>query len=802
MASNHHHLNNIEESDLKLFVQYITRSYKLFIISIVVALGLAYLVNSFVIPKYKISSSLLITEENGSNNSNVNEFLNSNLFGINKNIQNELWLLKSAPIIDQTIKNLNLSVNYYKKKGLLQQDVDVYGNVPFQVLLVPNHVQPVGVSFDITIQDNNNFKLVAKGKNVSLIDINTGDVESVKKKWDLQRKDRFGKMIESPDFAFVVILKPDAKLDLKHANKFSFSFKDAVSLVGDIQKQLEYTVVDRMATVIEITYKSTSIKKGKDIVNAVMNAYSQQNLDQKNHIADVTIDYIEKQLDEISDSLNITEEHLQHFLSSKHIVNVTEQGNSITTQYMDLQNQLAELMTRKRYYNYVADYLANNEDFSNMIVPASMGIPDQLLNNLMSDLISAQTEKSNLVQSDQEFNPLVQKLAVKIENIKATISNNISAVRKTLDISVDEMNKRIRQIEANISRLPMTQRQLGGIERKYKLNDAIYNYLLEKRAEAKITLASNIPNNIIIEPARMVGSHPVSPNKQLNYTIALLLGLVIPLGYLALKNTLNNKVDSQDTIESLTSAPVFGKIIHNRKKSPNGLYATPSSLVTESFRALRTNIEYQFRDIPSKVIMITSSIEGEGKSFTALNLAVSYAQLGCRTVLINFDLRKSSSYFNHEENNHKGIYSWYADGVGLDDIIQHSPCENLDYIQSGELAPDPAKLISLNNTESLMNQLKSRYNCIILDTSPFAQVSDAYLLMDYADVKIVVARYNYSIKKVFAFVMKDLKQKNIRNVGIVMNDNCVYSDQYGYGYGYNRQNVKRTKISKYLSWVN
>jgi len=575
-----------------------------------------------------------------------------------------------------------------------------------------------------------------------------------------------------------------------------------VSLADEMQKQLEYTVVDKMATVIEISYKSTSIKKGKDIVNTIMKAYSQQNLDQKNHIADVTIEYIEKQLNEISDSLNITEENLQHFLSSKHIVNVAEQGNTITTQYLDLQNQLAELMTRKRYYSYVADYLTNNEDFSNMIVPSSMGIPDQLLNSLMTDLISAQTEKSNLVQSDQEFNPLVQKLTVRIENIKSTISNNISAVRKTLDISIEEMHKRINQLEANISRLPITQRQLGGIQRKYKLNDAIYNYLLEKRAEAKITLASNVPNNIVINPARLIGNRPVSPNKQLNYTIALLLGLIIPLAYLAIKNTLNNKIDSQDAIENLASAQIFGKIIHNNKKPINGFYSPPSTLVTESFRALRTNLEYQFRDISNKVIIITSSIEGEGKSFISLNLAHSYAQLGCRTLLINFDLRKKSSYFNHEENNHTGIYSWYAEDAGLEDIIQHSPYDNLDYIQSGELAPDPAKLMSLNNTESLLAHLKTKYNCIILDTSPFAQVSDAYLLMDYADIKIVVARYNYSLKKVFAFVMKDLKQKNIRNIGVVMNDNGVYSDQYGYGYGYNRPNVLRARIKKYLSWAN
>jgi capsular exopolysaccharide synthesis family protein len=801
MASNHHPVSNLNDSDLQLFVQSVIRNYKLFLISLGIILGLTYFITLGMTPKYKISSSLMITEETRNGSQNVSEFLNSNLFGVNKNLQNELWLLKSAPIIDETIKNLNLTVNYYQRNGLIQRDM--YGVVPFQVLLVPNHIQPVGVRFEITLLDNENFTVEAKGKNVAFVDFNTSELEFEKKRWSFKRNEKFGNLIETPECAFVVSLNQEAEIDSQADNQYNFVFSDAVSLIGSIRKQLEFKVVDKLATVIEITYKSASVKKGKDVVNEIMNVYSLQNLEQKNHIAGITIEYIEKQLNEISDSLNITEENLQRFLSSKHLLNVNEQASSVSTQYLDLQNQLAELTTRRRYYGYVADYLNTNEDFSNMIVPASMGIPDQLLNNLMSELISAQTERSNLIQSDQEFNPLVQKLNVRIENIKGTIVKNITAVRKTLDISVDEMNNRVRQLETTISRIPVTQRQLGGIERKYKLNDAIYNYLLEKRAEAKITLASNIPDNIIIEPARMVGRHPVSPNMQLNYMIALIIGLAIPFGYLTFKNTLNSKLDSQDVVESLTSAPVIGKIMHNKHKTQNGLYEMPSAIVQESFRALRTNLEYQFKEMPQKVIMVTSSIEGEGKSFTALNLAISYAQLGNKTLLMNFDLRKSTPFFSHDEDISKGIFSWYAEHVGVNEIIQQSPYENLDFIQTGCLAPDPAKLISLNNTEVLLNQLKTIYRCIILDTSPFAQVSDAYLLMDYADIKIVVARYNYSIKKVFAFVMKDLKQKNVSNVCVVMNDNNVYFDQYGYGYGYNNnKSKKRIIIRKYFDVVN
>ncbi len=287
----------------------------------------------------------------------------------------------------------------------------------------------------------------------------------------------------------------------------------------------------------KITIKSESPLKGIDIVNELMNVYSEQNLEQKNHLATITIGYIEKQLNEISDSLSLAEDNLQNFRSSNQVLDVSNQSTSISAQYLDLQNQLAELVSRKRYFDYVSDLL-KNDNFSNMMLPASIGISDQLLNNLMTELLTAQAQRSNLIENKQERNPLVQKLGIQIENLKKTISENISAFGNTTSISIDEMNKRIRKIEAEINRLPATQRQLGTIERKYRLNDAIYNYLLEKHAEAKITKASNLPDDIIIEPAKMMGSGPISPNKPRNYLVAIFLGLALPFGFLMIKERL------------------------------------------------------------------------------------------------------------------------------------------------------------------------------------------------------------------------------------------------------------------------
>jgi tyrosine-protein kinase Etk/Wzc len=783
-------LNLQEENDLKKIAELIIRNYKLFIAGIIVALGLAYLVNRFSIPSYKISSSVLIKEDkNQSGRSDANNYLNSSLFSMNQNFQNELWVLKSSPVFEQTIKNLDLSVSYFRKKGF--QYLDAYKNAPFHIVFGRDHVQPINVRFYISFMNNEYFELRAESGKTSFYNFEKNEITYKKDSWSFLKNGKIGELIETNDLSFTVELDSNKKLDEKVS--YGFEFNDIPSLVTGFKNEFKFVSTDKLSTVVEISLKNESLIKGIDLVNELMRVSSIQNLDRKNHLATITIDYIEKQLNEISDSLNQTENNLQRFRSSNQLLNINEQANSISTQYTDLQNQLAALVARKKYYDYVSGYLSKNDNFSNMIVPASIGIPDPLLNSLMSELIAAQAQRSNLINSNQEKNPLVQKLSIQIENIKKTISENISAAGRTTGISIDEMNKRIKKTENEINRLPATQRQLGNIERKYRLNDAIYNYMLEKRAEAKITKASNLPDDIIIEPAKMVGFGPISPKKGINYLIAFILGMVVPFGYLMMRSALNNKVETQEDIEQLTEVPILGKILHNKHKTSNVMFEFPKSNIAESYRALRTNLDFYVRGGQKKVIMVTSSMEGEGKSFIAQNIAMSYAQLGLRTILIDFDMRKQKIIFNALLETKEGLSSYLINSANLEDIIIKSPHENLDYILSGVVPPNPTELMALDKTEKLITKLKNDYDYIVMDTTPLAQVTDAYLLINHAEVKVMVARYNYTIKNVFSLIMKDLKQKNIDHVCIVLNDNRYNRDQYGYGYGYNNKAEKKRR---------
>lgn len=777
-------INIQEDNDLKRAVDLVLRNYKLFIFSLVVFIGLAFLKNYFSIPVYQISSSILIKEDENHNSSNMNDFLNSSLFGKNQNFENELWVLKSIPVIEQTVSNLDLTITYYRKEKY--QMVDAYKTVPFRILYSKNHVQPLDVQFNITFLKGGGYKISTEEQDVKFYNYTLNEYKDEKLDWSYDGFGKIGKLLETADFAFIIEVDSTKIIPDEEASLYSFKFLDNNSLTKIYKNAFQFNIVDKKATVIEINLFSESIAKGKDLVNQLMEVYSVQNLDRKNHIALKTIDYIEKQLSEISDSLNITEENLQRFRSSNQLLDVTQQSSGISAQYMNLQNQKAELVVKKRYYDYVADYLAKNSDFTNMTVPASMGITDPILNSLMTNLITAQAQRSNLIANNQEKNPVIRKLDIQIENTKKTIIENISTVRQTTDISTDEMNKRIVKIEAQISNIPKTERQLGGIERKYKLNDAIFNYLLEKRAEAKITQASNLPDDVILEGANVQGA--VSPSKSKNYMMAFFLGIGLPFGFVLLKKALNNKIESQDSIERLTEYPVLGKIMHNYKRINNVVFEFPLSSIAESYRTLRTNIDFYIKGGGhNKVIMVTSSIQGEGKSFTALNLAMSYAQLGRKTILLDFDLRKKTTYFSNSEDQQIGLSPYLNNKATFEEILRKSSHEKLDYISSGPVPHNPAELLALDKTQELIQKLKGLYDYVILDTPPLAQVTDGFLIMENADLKIIVARYNYSKKNVLSIVLKDLKQKNTGNVCIVLNDNRINRDQYGYGYGYNKK---------------
>ena len=423
-----------------------------------------------------------------------------------------------------------------------------------------------------------------------------------------------------------------------------------------------------------------------------------------------------------------------------------------------------------------------------------MGITDPGLTKLVADLADLQGQFYS--KSLGEKNPLQSQLAQRVRNTKEALRETLNGVRRSNNLAMNEIKEQIRTVNAQASALPVTERQLLGIERKYKLNDELYTFLLEKRAGAQIQKASNMPDNEVVDPSRP-DFVPVRPKTTLIYVFALMAGIGIPFLWISIADYFNNKVREDEDIKKITDIPITGHIPHSPLKTNTMSFDEPQSQVAEAFRTLRSRMQFFTKETKGPVILITSSMPEEGKTFTAVNLASVYSLIGKKTVLVGFDLRKPKIYTDFGLGNDQGVSTWLIGKDGLQEIIKETSYENLSIIPAGPVPPNPSELIALEKTGELLKLLKERYECIIIDSSPIGTVSDTFHLATLADTSILIVKQNVTLKDLLEDTLKELKISDIKSLSIVINDLRPEYKRYGYGgrygYHYGKEKEKRKK---------
>jgi capsular exopolysaccharide synthesis family protein len=395
-----------------------------------------------------------------------------------------------------------------------------------------------------------------------------------------------------------------------------------------------------------------------------------------------------------------------------------------------------------------------------------------------------------------ERNPMQTQLAQKLKNTKEALKETLNGVKQANDLAMKENKEQIRTVNSKASTLPVTERQLLGIERQFKLNDVLYTFLLEKKSEAQIQKASNTPDNEVIDSARP-DKTPVSPKTKLSYLFAIFAGFGFPFLWIMLADFVNYKIREEEDIKKITDLPIAGYIPHSRNKSALVVFEDPHSITSEAFRGLRSKMQFFIKEKKSPVILITSSMPGEGKTFTAINIASAYSLLDKKTVLVGFDLRKPKIYTDFAISNDKGVSTWLIGRDSLDEIISVTSNENLSIISAGPIPPNPSELTASSKTVELFNLLKERFDYIVIDSAPIGTVSDTFHLATLADTCILIVRQNQTLKHLLQGTVKDLQISNINSASLVVNDirsggkgygyggSYGYSYRYGYGYGNN-----------------
>jgi len=770
------HTQEIDSLDLTVILPIVLKHWYWFVISIAFALLSSAWYIRHTMPVYRTTATILVNERDDRalvDNSDLLQGLG--LPGGMKNIQNQIMLIKSRALTERTLSELPFEVEYYFKT--IRNQLPVYPELPIKVVSDSAIPLPKDIEFALTFQTDSIFLLESKSEIYPLL-----------------KTASFGQNIEVQGGSFTIECRDYEWLGNNLDRKLYFKIHSRRRLTNSYGTRLNVELVSREGSVLRISLEGTNRAKDVDFLNKHIEGFQAISLDKKNAEAHRRIQFIDDQLVGISDSLSLTENRLQQFRSSNRVMDLSAQGQSIIGQVTLLENERARLNLEANYYDYLADYLEKDAAGEMPIVPVTMGISDQGLTRLVNELTELQGQLT--ARGAGEMNPLQRNLELRIRTSKDALKETLNGLRRANSLARSENQQQINRANAQAAALPVTERQLLGIERKFELNNELYTFLLETRAEQEMQKASNRADSEVIDPADERFSVLVSPKKAMVTLIALFLGFAIPLFTIILGNMFNKKLKDED-IRRITDYPIVGNIPHNTDKNNTVVFDNPTSSVAEAFRLLRSKIQFFTKDAKAPVILITSTLPGDGKTFAAMNLASVCSLLGKKTILIDFDLRKPRIYQDFGLQNDRGVSTWLIGKDSIPDIIQKTKYDNFSVITAGPIPPNPSELTALEKTQELLKHLKEKYDYILIDSSPIGIVSDTYYLASMSDACLVVVRPGKTIRDAFISTLSEISSAGIRGVSLVINDIQSDSKHYGYGerYGYTSDKERSKKRS-------
>ncbi|MEJ6734371.1 MAG: polysaccharide biosynthesis tyrosine autokinase [Flavobacteriales bacterium] len=787
-----------EQIDVKEIFEKYYQYWYFFIIAIVMSIFIGFLFLRYSSKVYNASTTILVKDENNTSLGSDNIIDGIDLFGKNRNIKNEIGILRSFSLVKQTLKEVDFNISYLNEGKLTS--VDIYSRSPFKIVLDSNHLQSLEVKFYVTLISKDEFVIETKVKSGQFYNlIEESYLRSSDVVFNYEEYHKFDQWIESDYFKFKLEKKDFTLYDEENWNNYAFVINDINSLTEKFLKRIKIKEIEKDASILKVSLEGNNTIKIADFLDAFSKNYLQIGLNEKNEIATNTISFINNQLIEIRDSLSNIESVLEKFKTENPKIELSKKEYGAFYQIQKLEEEQAILKLNNKYYISLKDYLIKNDNIENILSPSSMGINDPLLNNLILELSRLYSEFEITSQNTKSIHPAVKSLKNQITITKGKILENIENIIISSELSLNDIENRINEFDKLINTLPESERKLVRIQRKYNLNETTYTYLLEKRAEASIAKAGNVADNKIIDKARLSSQDPISPNSRSIYIISIFFGIIIPGIWITAKDLLNDKINSKKDVKKLCDIPILGSITHNNKGTNLVVQNHPKSAISESLRTIRTNIQYLSSDKEQKVICVSSSISGEGKSFCSMNLSSILASTNNKTVLIGADMRKPKIFDDFELNNDTGLSSYLIGVSTLKEVTQKTNDENLDIIISGPIPPNPAELLEKKIMTDLLIELKKTYKYIIIDTPPIGLVTDGQILMNKSDINLLMVRQGYTTKQMVANINEITQKNNIKNLNIILNDVKSYNSKYGYqyGYGYYEEDLNLNNKSKW-----
>ena len=765
--------------DIKLLAKKVISKWYYFFLTGIIILPLAYLYIKFTDRVYQVRASILLGSEM-KNGIRSEKFLKGmELLTSNTELEYEIGILKSYNMVGSAIMKLDFGVSYFEKEDF--KTVEKYGtNRTFIIQLDSTVDQIVSVPIFIQRTSENTYRLKVSGENVPTYNFYTRTTGSSLASVEIDSLGFAGKPFHNKNLGFTLAFNSPFQPDASSKTDF-FVIYDPAAITQYYQNKLEIQPISRESNIVELNMRGTIPDKEILFLNTLLDVYLKNELSKRNQLGLKTIEFIDEQLSGVSNELREVEGSLESFRSRNNILDIDATAENLTKNLNRLEIDKSNLESKLKYYQYIAASLDDKKNPKSIQSPSTFGLEDPFLNNLLLEYSRLNQERTGLNYSTKQGNPVVEVIDLKIANNKKALIENVTNFIEASTIALADLNARIAHVHRSVKGLPKSEREMVSIQRRFDFNDNVYNYLLEKRAEAGIAIASNTVEKTIVDRAQQVGSGPVAPNIKAIAAGALFLTVFLSLALIILKDMVSDNIVTTKDLEQSSRIPFIGTITHgSRRDRQSTIVAHSRTALGESFRSLRVNLQYLTLGTENHVIGVTSSVEGEGKSFCACNLSVAMAQSGRKTVAIDADMRRPRVASSFKLKNEKGLSNFLIGSCTVDEIINTTETENLHVIVSGPIPPNPLDLIGLPRMEQLIAHLKKEYDTIIIDSPPVGAVSEYIILMKYAQATICVVRSNYTSRNQLARINKLYEDRNISNVSILLND--VKSSLNGYYY--------------------
>jgi tyrosine-protein kinase Etk/Wzc len=764
--------SNMIQQIISKFVPY----WPLLILFVLMSLALAYGYLRYATPLYEAAAKIIIKDnKRGGDGSNIMESLN--IIASNKDVENELEILKSRALMESVVKRLLLYAPISQKGKV--KETDAYNVSPITVE-VQNPDSIYGV-------EKVNFTYDKSTKTVTL---------------EGKAKYYINEFVNTDYGVLRFATNPHYNASLESSKQLYFSLDDPSNVAAFLLKGLEVSSAKQSA-IVDIVYRDVIPERAINVLNALITIYEQKSIQDKNTLATNTLSFINERLSLLKRDLDSTDKKIQQYKSGNNAMEISNQGGIYLEGVAVNDQKLGDVNNQMAILSEIEKSVVQSGKEGKSIVPSTVGAGDDpMLTTLVNKLYTSEQEYDKLKQTLGENNPKMIALADEINKTRPNILSNIQSRKASLDAARRSLNSASGTYNAMLRKVPQKEQKLLEISREQKTKDNLYQFLLTKKQESELSIANVFSNSKIVDKA-LVGQDPVSPKKKMIYMMAIAGAIGLFAGTIIIKDSLTGKIKYRNEIEKMTSIPIIGEIAFEKTSSPLVIEKGTRSFVAEEFRKLRISLSFLGIDNAHKKLLITSSISGEGKSFIAANLAVSLSLTGKKVALVDLDLNNPSLSKILDVDYENGVTEFLEGEKEPDQIINKlNTHDNLYFISAGSLPENPTELLANNKVKSLIDYLESNFDMVIIDTSPAVLVTDAYILSGMCDATLYVIRHNYTPKMLIKRIDETNQINPINNPAIVFNGvktRGVFKNNYGYGYDYVYGNKERGNKTKKAS---